>query len=601
MLTSTNNLVALIVTALLINVLLIYVLKNKSQNNIKKSFSYLCILMLIWLIGLILQATLSTKLNISPIYFDYFVYIGSCMMPVSFYHFYKTFSNTKYKLNKKLLIIPILSLILLWTNDLHHLFYKVYSTNINTTEAGWYFTYIYSPYTLILYIISLIGLTRYSIKNAGLFSKQAILFLLGTLIPLTLNLLGSFGVINMSIYITPICFSFTILIFAFAIFRFNFLKVAPIALQTIVDRISDSYVILNDDYEITDYNETFVNTFKVKNKGALRGKHFAVFLKEMNLKDEIKTFAERLEKIDTASRTKTFRLYVSKLNKTFNVEISSIMVNGQFLGILVLFKDITQHINDMQALKNNQELLIEQERLASLGQMIGGIAHNLKTPIFSVAGGLEGLSDLIKEYDESIDDPSVNNQDMHDIANDMNEWIVKLREHVTYMSDVITTVKGQAVSMSEEQCVDFPVSELFQHVEILMQHMLKEKLATLEIKNDISDDVKINGNINSLVQVINNLISNAIEAYGENQDKKVELSAKNSSDKITISVKDFGPGLSDDVKNKLFKEMITTKGKNGTGLGLFMSYSNIKAHFNGDVTFETSSKGTTFNVIIPIK
>ena len=78
--------------------------------------------MIIWLVGLIVQATLSTTLNISPIYFDYFVYIGACLMPVSFYNFSKVFSNTKYKLNKKLLIIPIISLLILWTNDFHNLF-----------------------------------------------------------------------------------------------------------------------------------------------------------------------------------------------------------------------------------------------------------------------------------------------------------------------------------------------------------------------------------------------------------------------------------------------------------------------------------------------
>ena len=116
--------------------------------------------------------------------------------------------------------------------------------------------------------------------------------------------------------------------------------------------------------------------------------------------------------------------------------------------------------------------------------------------------------------------------------------------------------------------------------------------------------MKISGNINGLVQVINNLISNAIEAYETTDaDKNVDLSAKydETTGNIIISVKDYGPGLPKKVKEKLFKEMITTKGKNGTGLGLFMSYSNIKAHFNGDITFESEeNKGTTFNVIIPI-
>jgi signal transduction histidine kinase len=68
---------------------------------------------------------------------------------------------------------------------------------------------------------------------------------------------------------------------------------------------------------------------------------------------------------------------------------------------------------------------------------------------------------------------------------------------------------------------------------------------------------------------------------------------------IIVSVSDTGCGLTKEVQNKLFKEMITNKGKEGTGLGLYMSYSMIKAKFKGDITFTTSKEGTTFNVILP--
>ena len=118
--------------------------------------------------------------------------------------------------------------------------------------------------------------------------------------------------------------------------------------------------------------------------------------------------------------------------------------------------DLTTAFNKVQdktkeyntTIKTNQETLMESERLASLGQLIGGIAHNLKTPIMSISGASEGLSDLVKEYDSSIDDPEVTSKDHHDIANDMTEWIDKIKTYTSYMSDVITAVKGQAVNLS---------------------------------------------------------------------------------------------------------------------------------------------------------
>ena len=601
MLTSLNNVIILSVTCLFIFILLIHMRKSKNKSDIQKCFSYLCVLMIIWLLGLILQATLSTKLNISAIYFDYIVYIGICLMPVAFYDFSKTFSNTKYKLNKKLLIIPIISLLVLWTNDFHHLFYQKYSTNIDKAIYGWYF-YIYSSYTYILLIVSFINLVRYSIKNAGLFSNQAMLFLLGSLIPLVANVLAFSNVISASIYLTPICFAFTILFYALAIFKFSFLKVAPIALQRIVDRISDSYVVLNENYEITDFNKTFINTFKIKDKSEMRGKNFEKLVNENELNIDSKKIYESIKKIGNTDKLEGFEIYISKIEKYFNIEITSIIANNQFLGTLILFKDITQHVKDVKIIEENQNMLIEKERLASLGQMIGGIAHNLKTPIMSVAGATEGVSDLIKEIDLSVGNPSVTEEDYHEITKEMNSWIEKIRTHLSYMSDVITSVKGQAVSFAEEQIGSFETTEFLKRVSILMKHELDNSLITLNIKDNTSGKVSITGNINSLVQVINNMISNSIQAYDGKEHGIIDLTVSEDNGQIIISVKDYACGISDEVKSKLFTQMITTKGKNGTGLGLFMSYSNIKAHFNGDITVESElNKGTEFKIILPVQ
>ena len=286
----------------------------------------------------------------------------------------------------------------------------------------------------------------------------------------------------------------------------------------------------------------------------------------------------------------------------FNIEISGIFEDKQCIGILLLFKDITQHVLDMRNLEKNQNILIERERLASLGQMVGGIAHNLKTPIMSIAGAADGLEDLIKEYDKSIDDPEVTKEDHHEIANDMSKWISKIRTYDSYMSDVITAVKGQAVNMNDDKPVVFTIKDLINRVNILMKHELKNALITLNIDYRINPAISLVGNINSLVQVINNLISNAIQAYNGRQNQSIELVIDQKDSNIVISVTDHGCGISKEVQSKLFTQMITTKGHSGTGLGLFMSYSTIKGHFKGDITFESQvGKGTTFNIILPSK
>lgn len=607
MLASLPTVIVLIITCILFTILLNYLLNTKKNklSQTQKIFMLACFSMLFWLINIILQATLSNILNINPIYFDYFAYISICLLPIFFFFLSISFSNTKFKFTKKhllLFIVPIMSLITLWTNDFHHLFYKEYSVNIKETVAG-PFLMMHNIYSYTLLALGLIKLLRYSIKNSGFFSKQSIFISLGVLIPVIINLLGTFGIIEMSIYITPISFAIAIFFFALAIFKFDFLKVAPIALQKIVDRISDAYIVLNEDYTITDFNQSFLNIFGA-NSNDIRNKNLFDLTKEYtNLNIDYGILKKSLYDAKSTDSTIVLEKHLDKIDKYFHIEINRIMSKGNFLGILILLKDITQHTIDMQTIQDNQEMLVEKERLASLGQMIGGIAHNLKTPIMSISGAAEGLSDLVKEYDASIEDSEVTVQDHHEIASDMNEWIEKIRTHLSYMSDVITAIKGQAVAFSEQTASGFTIRELINYVDILMKHELKNALINLKTQADIDTSTVVKGNINSLVQVINNIISNSIQAYQSQgkSNENINFRIYKENNNIVFKVQDLAGGLPDKVTDKLFKEMITTKGKNGTGLGLFMSYSNIKAHFNGNLRYETEKgKGTSFFIEIPL-
>jgi len=220
----------------------------------------------------------------------------------------------------------------------------------------------------------------------------------------------------------------------------------------------------------------------------------------------------------------------------------------------------------------------------------------------SISGASKGLMDLIDEYDSSIEDPTVNFDDHHEIAKEMREWVEKIKSYNSYMSDVITAVKGQAVALSENSSATFTVEEMLKYVDILMKHELKNALINLKISVNLETDLELTGNVNSLVQVINNIVSNAIQAYGGKKNEDVIMNISKEDNKLIIAIQDFACGMSKEVQDNLFKKMVTTKGKNGTGLGLFMSYSNIKAHFGGNISFESKEGvGTTFYITIPIR
>lgn len=593
----------LTISTILVFFLLIYVMTRKEHNQLQKVFC--CNLLCVFIIGfgVLMQDICSKYLNFDPIYFEYFIYIGTCFIPVSIFFTGLIFTKTKIYFKKwyiLLFIIPVLSLLVLWTNPIHHLFYEYYSANINECIYGPYIT-IHHVYTYALLFVGAFYLAKFSIKNSGFFSKQSILIVLGISVPIVVSLLGSFKIIPMTVYITPISFAITVICLTFAIFKFKFLSVTPIALQKIVDRISDSYIVLNENNIVTDFNETFLTTFKVKSND-VRNKDIVNLIQSFNEHNiNIDSLLITLDKVKSTNNTFHYEKHFDSVNKYFNIEINDIKSNEKYVGTLILLKDITQHIEDMDTIKRNQDLLVEKERLASLGQLVGGIAHNLKTPIMSIAGAAEGLTDLVKEYDSSIGDPEVNDQDHHEIAHDMSEWIEKIKTHTSYMSDIITAVKGQAVTLSDNEEDNFTINELVKRVNILMKHELKNALIDMNVIMNVDAMITLNGNVNSLVQVINNIISNAIQAYNGETNKSIDLSFNKDGNNIVISVQDYGCGMTDEVKDKLFKEMITTKGKNGTGLGMFMSYSTIRGHFSGDITFESEvGKGTRFDIILPL-
>ena len=583
---------------------LIYLLKAITKTQLQQIFAVNLILLIVAFLFMFLQIQFSGKLDIDPIYFDYYSYIGIVFLPVSIYFTSLIFTNTKIRFRPKHLIffiIPLLSLILLWTNNLHHLFFKEYSIELSDCVFGPWF-YVHQVYTYFLYGLSILHLVNYFKKNSGIFSQQINLIVTGTVFPFVVNLLGTLGIIKLTVYITPIALAISLICFAIALFKFQLLSALPIALTKIVNRISDGYIVLNDKNIVTDFNTPFKHIFNIDN---LDIKQIHIFdllaMEEFNGLDET-TIIKALKAVVDSNETLIFEQEFPNIEKYLRIEINSVKSDGVFIGALILFKDLTQHHKDLEAIKSSQNMLIEKERLASLGQMIGGIAHNLKTPIFSISGASEGLTDLINEYKSSITDPTVTIQDHYAIAKDMEDWIEKIKNYTAYMSDVITAVRGQAVALTNDVDETFTIEELVKRVDILMKHELKSALVNLNISVQTDKTFEMRGNINSLVQVINNIISNAIQAYNGKPDQIIDFTVFKENRKIIITITDYGCGMSEEVQEKLFKEMITTKGKNGTGLGLFMSYSNIKAQFDGDLKFTSEEgKGTTFNLIIPIK
>jgi DNA-binding LacI/PurR family transcriptional regulator/signal transduction histidine kinase len=250
-----------------------------------------------------------------------------------------------------------------------------------------------------------------------------------------------------------------------------------------------------------------------------------------------------------------------------------------------------------------EESLRENERLASLGQLIGGISHNLMTPIMSIAGLAAALEDLNNEYRDSIGDESVTIEDHLEINSEMGEWIEKLKEYNSYMSSVISTVKSQAVQLNAQTNNSFTINELTNRIKFLRNSDIIIRKSDFSLFVDADSSIVILGDISNIIQILDNLIKNAIESYTRKElhECRVELGILKKENMIIITVKDFGVGIPDEVKSRIFKYIVTTKGKTGNGVSLMLSYSTIKGKFGGEIWFESKiNEGTEFFIALPI-
>ncbi len=584
------------------------VLRMKNKAQVHTAFLFLIGSLLVWSLGAtILQTAWLAGLPTWGWAVDV-AYVGLILTPLAILFLGIVFARTRIQFNlgyAALFLVPALSIAMVVTNPLHHLFYKTveYATLTDFSSLGPYFLF----HTLYSYLCILVGsafLITYSIRNAGFFSRQSLLIIVSILVSFAYNGLLTVQVIDVLFHTNVVAFFVSVLLFYFAILRYDFLGVVPVALQRIVDHISDSFLVIDKNGRIIDFNRTFTDAFggvcRIRRKQTLREAAGADVC-EPSFGKLLLEVADAVDARTAASFERT--LVVDGEERYFTVEVSALTTPGDVvLSTVVLLKDVTQLKRAMDEVARSQETLMERERLASLGQMIGGIAHNLKTPIMSIAGAAEGLKDLVDEYDASIEDKKVTAADHHEIAKEMRTWIAKITPHTAYMSDIISTVKDQVAQAADTRVMTFSLDELLKRVDLLMKHELKQFHCELVVDRQTGPRAALTGDISTLVQVFDNLILNAIHSY-EGKSGTITLEVREDpTGGLLFAVRDQGRGIPHHVQERLFKEMVTTKGKGGTGLGLFISASTVRVRFGGRIWFESEpGVGTTFHVAIPVR
>jgi len=588
-------------------VFIIVIARFRTKNPLKNHFIVFMIELFVWTFSVIAQQY-SMLLGHTQyiVYLDYLSYLGVAFIPVQMLLIcmFVTSSGIKSRKGKMLLfVVPVLTQVMVWTNSFHHAFYESFGfMTMDEVEFGWYF-YVHSIYSYGCILGAIVLLVRFALRHRGTgdSTAQAVILLIGSVVPVLVNIGFTFGFEGLNVFSTPVAFLITVLLYFYGVYRYNMIRLSPIAMKTVMDKASDLYIVIDENMFILDFNQPFYDVFST----------LTVIKREMSLVESLGELnrtgvaTERILELIKECRDsrgvihKDLKLVILDEEKHFSAEFIAFIIENECYGCILLFRDITRAMNDMEVIKQNHIRLVEQEHLAQLGQLMGGITHNLKTPIMAISGRIENLDTLISEYEESAGDENVSAEDHREIAKEMKEETLNIQNHIAYISEVITTVKEQTAGYNEDVLGSFTVEELVRRIRILMDHELIRNNCELIYNEDINDETMIYGDINAFVQIIDNVIINAMHAY-EGVHGTIWLTISKIHEDIVFAVKDEAGGIPPDIQDKLFKQMITSKGKDGTGLGLYISNSTVVGRYEGKMWFNTiQGKGSEFFISIP--
>jgi signal transduction histidine kinase len=312
---------------------------------------------------------------------------------------------------------------------------------------------------------------------------------------------------------------------------------------------------------------------------------------------------ESINSSKTSSKTTKFE-YQFDINgkKYFNIEIIPIFRKKRFMATLIFLKDISVHKQLLELKEENTLRLIEKGRLISLNQLIGGLAHNIKSPLMASSGGINVLEKNTLKIDKLLSDLQVytNSPDFLATIDDMKKWENQIKQYLIYISDIVSAVKDQTTSMNSTENNNFTVEKLLNQVTILMEFELKKSKCILNKIIEVNSNTIISGNITALTQILNNIVINSIQSY-DNNGGPINLTVRENPNGISFIIEDYGKGIAPETLKKVFVEMITTKGIDGSGLGLYLANIAIKGQFNGSIHIESElGKGTQVHIFLPL-
>ena len=258
-------------------------------------------------------------------------------------------------------------------------------------------------------------------------------------------------------------------------------------------------------------------------------------------------------------------------------------------------------LSTLEELHKFQAQLVETKKMASLGDMVAGIAHEVNTPIGLGITASTLLADRLHEISQSFDNKSLKSSQLKKFLVDSEENVSIIYRNLERSAKLISSFKKVAVDQSNADIRVFNVRELLEEVTLTLK--TKTDLESVQLIINCPNELTVKSKPGPINQVLINLIINSIIHGFEHSDNGViEISISYLDEKLHISYQDNGIGIDEKIKSRVFDPFTTTKrGSGGSGLGLHIVFNLVTQALNGKIDFKTSAeRGTLFNIEFPV-
>lgn len=338
--------------------------------------------------------------------------------------------------------------------------------------------------------------------------------------------------------------------------------------------IQEEVMIINRDHRIEDINRHLLNKLKLKREEVIGRRCYEITHHRSAPCEGEHHPCPLVQTLRDRSPSQTTHVHLDKDNRELFYSISTypVIEDGEVTAAIEIARDITRDIN-------MQKTLMQQEKLASIGRLSAGVAHEINNPLTTIL-----TSAMLLQEDLESDDPAF--EELQTIANET----LRCRKIVTSLLDFARQNKPQKMSANINTIISDSI------LLTQKQAAFKDIAVNAELTPLLPDQMLDKGQIE---QALINLILNAVESTPEGGSITVTTAKNDSTNSIIIDIKDTGVGIAPEHLSTIFEPFFTTK-ETGTGLGLAITHGIIQQHGGAIDVNSRLDEGTCFTIVIPI-